>query len=43
VEGGGFSGLSRIRGSFGNGETRRLEVNKGGLPLLDKDLSLEWT
>jgi serine/threonine-protein kinase len=43
VEGGGFSGLSRIRGSFSSGETRRLEVNKGGLPLLDKDLSLEWT
>jgi hypothetical protein len=43
VQGDGFFGASRIKGSFEKGETRRLEVNKGGLPLLKKELNLEWS
>jgi hypothetical protein len=43
VEGDGFSRASRVRGSFESGETRRLEVDRGGLPLIDRDLSLGLT
>jgi serine/threonine-protein kinase len=42
VQSGNFWGARRIRGTFTSGETRTLEVNKGGLPLIDKDLSLGW-
>jgi hypothetical protein len=43
VEGDGYSGSSRIRGSFESGEKRRLEINKGSLPLLKQELELEWS
>ncbi len=43
VQGDDFFGASRIKGSFEKGVTRRLEVNKGGLPLLKKELLLEWS
>jgi serine/threonine protein kinase len=33
----------QIRGSFESGAKRRLEVNRGGLPLIKKDLSIEWS
>jgi serine/threonine-protein kinase len=43
VQGDDFSGGNSIKGTFEKGATRRLEVNKEGLPLLKKELSLEWS
>jgi serine/threonine protein kinase len=40
VEGGGFDGSRRIRGTFKSGETRRLDATIDGL--IKKDLSLVW-
>jgi hypothetical protein len=40
VEGAGYEGSRRIRGTFKSGETRRLEATVDGL--LKKDLSLIW-
>jgi hypothetical protein len=40
VEGAGYDGSRRIRGTFKSGETRRLEATVDGL--LKKDLSLTW-
>jgi tRNA A-37 threonylcarbamoyl transferase component Bud32 len=43
VQGDDFFGASRIKGEFEKGATRRLEVNKGGLPLMKKELNLDWS
>jgi len=43
VQGDDFYGANRIRGSFEGGATQRLDVNKEGLPLLKKELTLEWS
>ncbi len=43
VDGDGFSGGSRIRGTFDSGGKRRLEINKGGLPFVKKEIELEWS
>jgi hypothetical protein len=40
VQGDGFSGARRIRGTFVSGERRRLRVEVGGL--IKKELSLVW-
>jgi hypothetical protein len=40
VEGAGYTGSRRIRGTFKSGETRRLEATVDGL--IKKDLSLVW-
>jgi hypothetical protein len=40
VEGAGYEGSRRIRGTFKSGETRRLEATVDGL--IKKDLSLIW-
>ena len=40
VEGSGYEGSRRIRGSFKSGETRRLEATVDGL--IKKDFSLIW-
>ena len=40
VDGSGFDGSRRIRGTFKSGETRRLEATVDGL--IKKDLSLVW-
>jgi serine/threonine protein kinase len=43
VQGDGEIAARQIRGSFESGAKRRLEVNRGGLPLIKKDLSIEWS